>query len=174
MIWDVDLFSSKVQRPEMRWNFMYRVFFHTHLWFPASDLDFWWFGNDFRSFSKVIIEKKKHCWRNRIHHGCLCKTEVILVNLYSTNHSLSLVISGIQTHLCELRSARVPMMDSLFPFRVLVELELVGSCATLVAEKITSELDSEPPTDVAKLLYGKCCYFDTGLYLIVLFHWWTG
>ena len=32
-------------------------FFHTHLWFPASDQDFWQFGSDFQSFCKVITEK---------------------------------------------------------------------------------------------------------------------
>ena len=34
--------------------------------------------------------------------------------LFQRNYSLSFVISGIQTHLGELHSARAPMMDSLF------------------------------------------------------------
>ena len=58
-------------------------FFHTHLWFPASDHDFRRFGSDFRSFCKVITEKK-HCGRNRIDHRPLCGTEFTLVSLYST------------------------------------------------------------------------------------------
>ena len=57
--------------------------FHTQLWFPASDHDFWWFGSDFWSFCKAITEKK-HCGRNRIDRGRLCETEFTLESLYST------------------------------------------------------------------------------------------
>ena len=35
----------------------YDIFFHAHLWFPASDRDFWQFGIDFWSSFKVITEK---------------------------------------------------------------------------------------------------------------------
>ena len=43
-------------------------FFHTQLWFPASDHDFQWLESDFRCFREVITGKK-HCGRNRIDHG---------------------------------------------------------------------------------------------------------
>ena len=43
-------------------------FFHTQLWFPASDHDFQWFESDFRCFREVITGKK-HCGRNIIDHG---------------------------------------------------------------------------------------------------------
>ena len=59
------------------------TFFHTHLWFPASDCDFWQFGSDFWSFCKVITEQK-HCGRKRIDHGHLYGKEFTLVSLYST------------------------------------------------------------------------------------------
>ena len=58
-------------------------FFHTQLWFPASDHDFRRFESDFQCFCEVITGKK-HWGRNRIDHGCLCGTEFTLMSLYST------------------------------------------------------------------------------------------
>ena len=58
------------------------TFFHTELWFTASDHDFRWFESDFRCFCEVITGKI--IGRNIIYHGCLCGTEFTLVSLYST------------------------------------------------------------------------------------------
>ena len=57
-------------------------FFHTQLWFPASDRD-QRFQNDFWCFCEVITWKK-HCGRNRIDHGHPSGTEFVFVSLYST------------------------------------------------------------------------------------------
>ena len=45
------------------------TFFHTELWFPASDRDFRRFESDFRCFL-WSYQLKKLCGRNRIDHGC--------------------------------------------------------------------------------------------------------
>ena len=54
----------------------------TVLWFPASDCDFRWFESDFQSFCVKLSQK--HCGRNKIDQGCPCRTEFILMSLYST------------------------------------------------------------------------------------------
>ena len=57
---------------------------------------------------KTLWKKWNRSWApagNRVH-----PSEFVFLR----NHSLSLVISGIQTHSGELHSARVPMMDSLY------------------------------------------------------------
>ena len=57
-------------------------FFHTPLWFPASDHDFRRFGSDFQCLCEVMT--KKNCGRNTIDHGRPCRTEFTLVSLYFT------------------------------------------------------------------------------------------
>ena len=90
-----------------------QYFFHTQLWFPASDHDFRWFERDFQCFCKIITGKK-HCGRNRIDHGHLCGMEFTSRKfVFHKNHSLSHMISGIQTHSDELCFALVPMMSSM-------------------------------------------------------------
>ena len=51
-------------------------FFHSHLWFPASDTDLWWFECDFRWFflshyrKKILWKKQNWSWApmwNRVH-----------------------------------------------------------------------------------------------------------
>ena len=49
-----------------------RYYFHTLLWFLASDRDFRRFESDFR------------CGKNRIDHGCPCATEFTRMSLHST------------------------------------------------------------------------------------------
>ena len=59
--------------------------------------------------------RKIHCGRNRIDHGGPCKNGVHPREfVFLRNHLLLLMISGIQTHEDELRSAWVLMMDSLY------------------------------------------------------------
>ena len=62
---------------------MYYFFFHTQLWFPASECDFRWFKSDFQCFYD-LVSGKKYCGRNRIDHGRPSETELTLVRLYST------------------------------------------------------------------------------------------
>ena len=84
------------------------TFFHIQLWFPASGRDFWRFGSDFWSFCKVITEKK-HCGKIKnwswppVWKGVHPREFV-----FHKNHSLSPVISGIQTHEGELLEMREP------------------------------------------------------------------
>ena len=82
-------------------------FFHTQLWFPASDCDFRRFESDFWCF---CYHMKKTLWKklNRSWNTWVCEF------VFQRNHSLSLIISGIQTRLGEHFSAWVPIMHSLF------------------------------------------------------------
>ena len=88
------------------------IFFHTQLWFPASDHDFRGFGSGFWCFCEVM-KGKKHCGRNRIDHGHPCGMELTLMNLYSTEITcnLSCFLEYKLTWLC---SSRVPVMNSVF------------------------------------------------------------
>ena len=73
------------------------IIFHTQLWFPVSERDFWWFESDFRGFCQLNTGKD-HCGRNSIHHGRPCVTQFTLVSLYSTEITRYFhVISGINS-----------------------------------------------------------------------------
>ena len=83
------------------------IFFHTHLWFPAYDHDFRWFsGSDFRSFCKVITEKK-HCGNRESIIGAramdltlvsLCLTEITRYRSWFLEYKLTWVDSVPDRH----------------------------------------------------------------------------
>ena len=80
--------------------------FHTQLWFPASDHDFWWFGSYFWSFCKAITEKN------------IVEEIELIMGACAKQSSPSRVCipqkSGIATHSGDLHSTQAPMMDSLY------------------------------------------------------------
>ena len=86
--------------------------FHTQLLFPASDHDFQGFEGDCWYFCEVITGKNIVEEIESIMGACAEQSSPLWVCI--PQKSLSLMISGIQTHLGELHFTQAPMMGFLF------------------------------------------------------------
>ena len=93
---------------------MYHIFFHTQQWFLAPTV----ISNNLRVISDVFVNYHRniHRGRNKMDHGCPCRTEFTLVSLYSSE------ITSDSSWFLEYKltwgnsvRARAPMMDSLCP-----------------------------------------------------------